>query len=121
MDQQAIPAVRRVSQLKGFKAGRAEAAALAQVGQGPGPLGQTQLGLEPAGGQGQHPVQPIPARKLLAQPLLLRSLQGFHRQLVFAGQFQHHLAEAGALQFHQKLDGVTAGSTGEAVIELLGR
>ena len=60
-------------------------------------------------------------RELLAQPLLLGTLQGFHRQLVFAGQFQHHIGEAAALQLHQELDGVATGAAGEAVIELLSR
>ena len=62
----------------------------------------------------------FPARELLAQPLLLGTIEGFNRQLVFAGQLQHHIGEAEPLQFHQELDRVPTGATGEAVVELLG-
>ena len=66
-------------------------------------------------------MQLVTAGQLLAQALLLRALEGLHRQLVFARQLQHHIAEALTLQLHQELDGIAAGPAGEAVVELLGR
>ena len=59
--------------------------------------------------------------ELLAQPLLLGAIEGLDWQLVFARQLQHHIAEALTLVLHQKLDGIAAGTTGEAVVELLCR
>ena len=94
---------------------------VAQVSQSGSPLGCAQLIAEPGGRQAQHPVQLIAARELLAQALLLRPLERLHRQLVAARQLQHHITEALALQFHQELDRITAGTTGKAVIKLLGR
>jgi hypothetical protein len=118
--QQAVPAGRGIAELEGLEGGLGEAALPAQVGEGRRPLRSAQLGLEPARRQGQHPVQTVAAGELLPQPLLLGTVEGLDRQLVLAGQIQHHLAEAGALQLHQELDGVAAGAAGEAVIELFG-
>ena len=118
--QQAVPSVRGVAQLEVLQAGGGQLPLPLQVSQGLLALRPPQLALKPAGRQGQHPVEPLPAGELLAQPLLLGGVDGVHRQLVPAGQLQHHIAEAAALQLHQKLDRIAAGTAGEAVVELLG-
>ena len=58
--------------------------------------------------------------QLLLQPLLLRTVNGLDGHLIAPGQVQHHVAETLPLKLHQELDGVAAGTTGEAVVELLG-
>ena len=116
MAEQAIPAVGSKAELEGLQGGFTQAATFAQIGESGGSLRGAQLAAEPTRRKGEDPVQ-----LLLAQPLLLGTIEGLDRQLVFARQLQHHIAEALTLMLHQKLDGIAAGTTGEAVVELLCR
>ena len=118
--EQPIPALRGVAQAEALNRDLTEAPAVLEIGQGRGPLARAQLAAEPAGRQGQGTMELLPAGELLAQPLLLGTIEGFNRQLVFTGQLQDHIGEAEPLQFHQELDRITAGTAGEAVVELLG-
>ena len=119
--QQPIPAIGGIAELEGLQGGLAQPAAIAQVGERLGSARGAQLALKPAGGEAEHPVQLIAAAELLAQALLLRPIEGLDGKLIAAGQLEHHIGEAAALQLHQKLDRVAAGTAGETVVELLGR
>ena len=118
VSKQPIPLIRGIAQLEGLQARLPEAAVLEQIGEGLLAIGRAQLGTEPAGRQAEHPMQLLAAGELLAEPLLLRTIQGFNRQLIAPRQLQHHIAKTLALQFHQELDRITAGTTGKAVIKL---
>ena len=120
MSEQTIPLIRGIAQLEGLQAGLAEAAVLLQIAKRLLAIGRAQLGTEPAGRQAEHPVKLLAAGELLAKPFLLRAIQGFNRQLIAPRQLQHHIAEILALQFHQELDRIAAGTAGKAVIKLFG-
>ena len=121
MLDQAIPLLGGVPQFKTVEGGLAQPALSGEIGKGALAFRTTQLATKPARSEGEHLVELLAAGELLAQALLLGAIEGFDRQLVLARQLQHHIAEAVALELHQKLDGIPAGTTGEAVVELLGR
>ena len=119
--EQTVPLVRGVTQLKGLLGGQAQAAGLTEIGLSQLSGGTEQLSAEPAGSQGQNALQFLPARQLLAQPFLLRTIDRLDGNLVTACKVENDIAEALSLELHQELDGVAAGTAGEAVIELLRR
>ena len=65
--------------------------------------------------------QPPLAQRVAAQLLVGADLLFGHRQTRALGQVAHRLDEAQAQVFGQEADGVAAGTTAEAVVELLGR
>ena len=109
MRQQAIPLIRGVTQFKRVLNSRTECAFFREVLEGPLTGGAPQLTAKPAGGEGQSALELVSTRELLAQSLLLRTINRLNRKLVAARQIQHHIAEALTLELHQKLDGVSAG------------
>ena len=121
MLEQAIPLIGRVTQLELIEGGFAQAAGLTQIAKCISTGVCSELCTEPAGGQCKRSVQLVAARQLLFEFLLLRTIDGLHRQLISAGKVKHHLAETLTLKLHQELDGVSSCAAGEAVIELLGR
>ena len=104
MLEQAIPLIRRITQLELIEGGFAQAAGLPQVAKCIGTGFSPELGTKPAGSQCKRAVQLVAARQLLFEFLLLRPVDGLHRQLVSPGKVKHHLAEALTLKLHQELD-----------------
>jgi hypothetical protein len=119
--EQTVPTFGGVAQLEIGEGGFAEAPCVLQIAQGFSPLWAAELGLVPARRQAEHTVQEVAAGELLTQPFLLGAFEGLHRQLVAACQIEHDIAEGGALELHQKLDGISPGPTRKAVVDLLGR
>ena len=121
MAQQTIPTLWGIPQAEPLQGRLIETAAALEIVEGRGALRSAELRAKPTGRQGEGLVELIATGELLAQTLLLRALEGLDRQLVLTRQLQDHVREALALQLHQKLDRVAAGSAGEAVVELLRR
>ena len=121
MVEQSVPGFGGIAEPERVDRGRLQAPLFPQVAERGLSLGLLQRRAKEPRGQRHHPMQLLAPRQLLTQALLLGAVEGLDRQLVFARQLQHHLAEAGALQFHQELDGVATGAAGKAVIELLRR
>ena len=121
MADQSIPALRCIAQFKRFDRAVTEPSLLAQVLQSSLAFRALEVGAKPAAGHGQRLVELVPARELLLESLLLFDIKGFDRQRIAPGQLHHHVSEALALELHQELEAVAAGTAGEAVIKLLGR
>ena len=77
--QQAIPLIRRITQFKLLKGGVTKSTLVLQVTQRISTGCNLQLAPKPTSSQRQHPMQRVPARQLLFQTLLLRTIDGLHR------------------------------------------
>ena len=119
MAEQAIPLIRGIAELKRVLRRRGQSPLRREIRHGLLASRALELRSKPTGSQGNSPLKLLTTGQLLTQTLLLRPLNGLHRQLIFASQLQHHVTEALALELHQKLDGVPTRTAGEAVIELL--
>ena len=119
MVQQAIPLIRGIAQLKRVLRRRGQSPLRREIRQGLLASRALELRSKPTRSQGNGPLKLFTTGQLLTQTLLLRTINGLHRQLIAASQLQNHVTEALTLKLHQKLDGVPTRTAGEAVIELL--